>query len=460
MVIGWRQFDNVASNFRQAGWGFTVDGGQHWTFPGVINPGIFRSDPVLDYDADGKIYYNSLTNSPDYYCKVYRSSNSGASWDDGIDAAGGDKQWMVIDRTSGASRGNIYADWSYYFSTCAPGFATRSTNGGDSFESCFVIDGYIYWGTLAVGNAGELYVGGVGGSQDSLIVSKSWTARDRNSPVTWEKPVKVFMDGNAGGWQGVNPGGLLGQVTIDVDHSNGPGRDNVYLLATLGRKSSTDPGDIMFAGSTDGGLTWSQPLRINDDISTSNYQWFGSMSVAPTGRIDAVWLDTRDAPAGSDSSALYYSYSTDQGKSWSRNERLSGKFDSHVGYPNQNKIGDYIHMRSDSTSAHLAWANTFNGEQDVYYSHIVPYKSTGIDEITANTKITVYPNPVTGTLIIRGLTADSRIELYTVPGVQVFSSVNSKSSCDIDMTPHPAGIYLLKIVDRNGGTLTQKIVKK
>src|ERR1041385_6325109 len=30
--IGWRQFDNVASNFRQAGWGYTSNGGTTWTF--------------------------------------------------------------------------------------------------------------------------------------------------------------------------------------------------------------------------------------------------------------------------------------------------------------------------------------------------------------------------------------------------------------------------------------------
>src|SRR6266704_3436934 len=26
MAIGWRQFDNVTSNFRQGGWGYTTDG--------------------------------------------------------------------------------------------------------------------------------------------------------------------------------------------------------------------------------------------------------------------------------------------------------------------------------------------------------------------------------------------------------------------------------------------------
>src|SRR5437867_12531908 len=47
MAIGWRQFNTVSSNFRQGGWGYTTDGGVHWTFPGVLEPGVFRSDPVL-----------------------------------------------------------------------------------------------------------------------------------------------------------------------------------------------------------------------------------------------------------------------------------------------------------------------------------------------------------------------------------------------------------------------------
>ena len=59
MAIGWRQFDTISNNFRQAGWGYTTDAGDTWTFPGVIEAGVFRSDPVLDSDADGVFYYNS-----------------------------------------------------------------------------------------------------------------------------------------------------------------------------------------------------------------------------------------------------------------------------------------------------------------------------------------------------------------------------------------------------------------
>src|SRR5690242_10375238 len=59
MVIGWRQFDTISSNFRQAGVGYSLDGGASW-LAGKINPGVFRSDPVLGVNSSGKFFYNSL----------------------------------------------------------------------------------------------------------------------------------------------------------------------------------------------------------------------------------------------------------------------------------------------------------------------------------------------------------------------------------------------------------------
>ncbi len=194
----------------------------------------------------------------------------------------------------------------------------------------------------------------------------------------------------------------MGQAYIDVDRSNGPGRGNVYVLASVLRLSNSDPGDVMFARSTDGGQTWDDPIRINDDLSSSDYQWFGTMSVAPNGRIDAVWLDTRDAPGNSLNSSLYYAYSLDQGETWTANIRLSDEFDPHVGWPNQNKMGDYFHMVSDDAGAHLAWCGTFNGEQDVYYGRITP-DVVGIEEFRQETRLSVsnHPNPFTETTTIR-----------------------------------------------------------
>src|SRR6185436_20052269 len=94
IVIGWRQFDNVVSNFRQAGWAYSSDGGMTWTFPGSILPGVFQSDPVLDYDNHGNCYYNSLKSQPGpiFPCYIYKSVNAGVSWNNGVYIGGGDKQ--------------------------------------------------------------------------------------------------------------------------------------------------------------------------------------------------------------------------------------------------------------------------------------------------------------------------------------------------------------------------------
>jgi hypothetical protein len=44
MSIGWRQFSSVASNFREAGFAYTTNGGARWIAPGVLENNVFRSD--------------------------------------------------------------------------------------------------------------------------------------------------------------------------------------------------------------------------------------------------------------------------------------------------------------------------------------------------------------------------------------------------------------------------------
>src|SRR5437763_2220688 len=63
MAIGWRQFDDVTSNFRQAGNGYTTDSGLTWTFPGVLQPGFLRSDPVTGSDGRGTFFFSGMRSS-------------------------------------------------------------------------------------------------------------------------------------------------------------------------------------------------------------------------------------------------------------------------------------------------------------------------------------------------------------------------------------------------------------
>ncbi len=392
IVIGWRQFDTVTSNFRQAGNGYSLDGGLTWIFQEVLEPGIFRSDPVLDFDADGNFYYNSLTNDPDFFCSVFKITDGSQNWGAPVPAKGGDKQWMRVDRTDGIGEGNNYSSWNSFFSTCTGAF-TRSTDGSNTFEDCIFIDSDPVWGTLAVDAEGTLYISGT--SSSGIILVKSTSAKDPSSNVTWDNVSQVDLDGDLDVFVAVNPAGLMGQAWVDVDVSSGPGRGNVYVAASVSRFSNNDPGDVMFAKSTDGGNTFQPPVRINTDTGTAAYQWFGTMSVAPNGRIDVIWLDTRDATNGIDS-VLYYSFSDDQGETWSENVPFSEPFDPSVGYPQQGKIGDYFDMVSDDDYAHLAWANTLNGGQDVYYTRISPDGILNVEDFaTNNFQLICYPNPFT-----------------------------------------------------------------
>lgn len=468
MVIGWRQFDNISSNFRQAGYAYTTDGGETWTFPGSINPGVFRSDPVLDADSEGNIYYNSLTvdNQSNYLCDVFKTDANGIEWDEGTFAQGGDKQWMVIDRTGGMGDGNIYSFWTAYWSICNPQSFTRSIDAGATYEDCVEVPGNPYWGTMAVGPDGELYVVG-SGQFGSLTVTKSTTAQNPAFPVSWNFTSQAYVDGELTGWTNINPSGLMGQANICVDNSDGPGRGFVYVLASVNRLSINDPGDVMFARSIDGGSTWDTPVRINNDLSYNNYQWFGTMSVAPNGRIDVIWLDTRDGGVGSYMSSLYYSFSFDQGETWSENERLSEAFDPHVGWPNQEKLGDYFDMVSDDESAHLAWAGTFNYEQDVYYGRITPI-NTAVHQkpqSVSTTAISCLPNPFTGSATISYYVPETGhvdVSLFDMYGKQISTLVNRHQqggthNVSLNGDQLTGGMYICKIIT-GGITKTSKVV--
>jgi hypothetical protein len=429
IVIGWREFGDINSDFRQAGYAYSTDAGQTWTFPGPIDPTVFRSDPVLDFDAEGNFYYNSLTadEAMNFECKVYRILDGGVEWDEGMYAYGGDKQWMRVDRTEGVGNGNVYAFWSSYASACDGGF-TRSTNG-DSYEQCIMVEEDPIWGTLAVGPNGELYVAGTTWV-NGIVLVKSTTAQNAGNPTTWDFHTVVDLGGELAAQSPINPDGLVGQTWVDVDVSNGPGHGNIYMLASVARSSNNDPADVMFTKSTDGGQSFEAPVRINNDEGNNNYQWFGTMSVAPNGRIDVVWLDTRDAPAGSQYlSALYYSYSVDQGETWSENEKLSDSFDPHIGWPQQQKMGDYFDMVSDNEGAHLAWANTLNNGEDVYYAYITPAITGIVKNKHAEISLKNFPNPFNSETTISFFLSETSVvlvEIYGIMGKKVKTLTNQK----------------------------------
>jgi hypothetical protein len=184
-----------------------------------------------------------------------------------------------------------------------------------------------------------------------------------------------------------------------------------------------------FSRSTDGGLTFSAPRRINDDpINQNKWHWFGTLAVAPNGRIDSVWLDTRNAANNTDSQ-LFYSFSTDGGVTWSPNVAVSNAFNPFEGYPVQNKIGDYITIVSDNTGGNVAYSATFNfnpsrgqHEEDVYYVRVAPPTSVRT-LLSAASRLTHagagtfdIAMPLTGTSGVEDRTSNTYNAVFTFDG--------------------------------------------
>ena len=184
------------------------------------------------------------------------------------------------------------------------------------------------------------------------------TRRTATVTPTFDRITPLNMGGDLiqGGINGI---GLCGQTFLAVDRSGSATNNNIYMLASVlppGRSTT----DVMFVRSTDGGQTFSAPHRINDDPTPqSKWHWFGTFSVAPNGRLDAVWYDTRNAANNIDSQ-LFYSWSTDGGATWAANVAVSSPFNPQAGFPQNQKIGDYITIVSDNTGGNVAYAATFN----------------------------------------------------------------------------------------------------
>ncbi len=152
-----------------------------------------------------------------------------------------------------------------------------------------------------------------------------------------------------------------------------------------------NPSDILLTTSSDGGKTWSKPLTISDDPPAKRAdQYYPGISVAPNGRVDVAWHDFRNDPfffAGQEGNMgtavgqrywdVYYSYSTDNGATWSPNLRLTNpSIDAKHGatFNNIDTRGP-IGIDSSNEAAYVAWADSRatvgeNEAEDAYLARV------------------------------------------------------------------------------------------
>lgn len=126
--------------------------------------------------------------------------------------------------------------------------------------------------------------------------------------------------------------------------------------------------DVLLRRSIDGGQAWEKPVRLNDDpIHDGRDQYLPRLSVAPSGRIDAIFYDRR-GDTDNVGTNVYYTWSSDAGKTFARNVRINEVTFSSIVGPRYTiasahglfEFGSRVGLYSTDTTVLAAWTDTSN----------------------------------------------------------------------------------------------------
>ena len=104
--------------------------------------------------------------------------------------------------------------------------------------------------------------------------------------------------------------------------------NNVVSLVYAQHGTGADAGDVYYIRSSDGGVTFGAPFKLNTD-STTRPQWQPNISVSPTGTLLATWYDARESTTctkGNPAVPCYRMWSrksNDNGLTWLPDDTLS-----------------------------------------------------------------------------------------------------------------------------------------
>lgn len=197
---------------------------------------------------------------------------------------------------------------------------------------------------------------------------------------TWEGTWSVVVSASVDGGRTFGPGVAVDEDVVPTERvmliftmpppALMAGAEGLVLVAWPdGRNVDWD---VLLRRSTDGGATWSQPRRLNDDeVGNRRHQYLPRLALAPGGRVDAVFYDRRADPENLRNHVMLAS-SPDGGRTFAPNRRLSSDpSHSEVGprylVPSAEglvEFGSRLGLVSTDATTLAAWADTRNSDID------------------------------------------------------------------------------------------------
>lgn len=358
------------------------DGGNTWDSSQLTSKccGVY-GDPVLIADWSGNYYYSHLSD-PDGKgwagdklldrIVIQKSTDGGKTYDDGSwcglrSPKDQDKPWLCADPKSG----HLACTWTEFDKYNSKDLEkdhsrilfSQSTDGGKNWSEALAIsqfegnclddDDTTEGAVPAYGPQGEIYVAWA-------YDEKIWFDRSTDGGKTWLDKDIVAAE-QPGGWAIDIPGISRSNVMpiLVCDLSEGPQRGTLYLCWGDQRHGANDT-DVFLAKSQDGGLTWSKPVRVNND-KKGRQQFFPWMTIDQvTGHVYVVFYDRRSY--ADEQTDVYVAVSRDAGKSFKNLKVSTEPFDpsSYVFF------GDYNHISAHNGVVRPIWTRFDKGVLSIW----------------------------------------------------------------------------------------------
>ncbi len=369
---------NGVTNTYGTGVYFSHNKGKNWIGSDDPSFGWNAGDPASIIGTNGYFYEGFIDGGEnDLGQGIVRSTDFGNTWTRYVVAPGPkypdllDKNHLWIDKQVGSPYENrLYSAWTKFQIGDPNDLEIElrySIDFGETWSESINISQDILAGShnqgvnISSGQNGEVYTVWAiyddwPSTEDAIGFNKSF-----NGGVDWVGAKRIFNNSDFG---------IRGELksskirvnsfpSMAVDRSDGPNNGNIYVVWTQRSlaPAGNDP-DIVLIKSTDGGESWSEPVRVNDD-PLNNYkdQYFPWCTVdQTTGYLYIVFYDSRNT--SNDSSEIYIAKSMDGGNTFENILVSDSKFQPRqipglsIGYQ-----GDYIGIAASNNTVFPFWCD-------------------------------------------------------------------------------------------------------
>ena len=357
------------------------DGGRSWIH-GKLNSefGVY-GDPCVITDERGIFYYFHLgdpsgqgRSHPLWLESIVmqKSTDLGVSWTGGIEIGKNtpkqqDKEWAIANQNNG----DLYVSWTEFdkYGISDPICKSRilfskSKNRGENWSEPIVLSSNL--GNCADGD--QTTEGAVPAAGPNNEIYISWALNNKiyfdksfDGGLTWQE-IDQPIGEQPGGWEtevkGFSRSNGFPVTACDVSESKNRGTIYVNWVDT---RNGKDNHDVFLIKSNDRGITWTDPIRVNQD-TTKTDQFFTWMTVDPTdGNIYFVFYDRSET--GDLRSDVTLVVSEDGGETF-ESHRLNLEPFSPPG--NNTFFGDYNNISARNGVIRPIWTEYHEGKLSVW----------------------------------------------------------------------------------------------